>query len=124
MNKKITELNEAGEINEYDLLMIVQNNENKKINKKNLLKNIISYKYIVKTTEEIQENTDYEIPCYYKVGEDVLDVYYMGEKLVKDEHYKEVGSTGAKSNKIQFYNWGQDVPIGRDIEFIVKGTYE
>ena len=27
------------------------------------------------------------------------------------------------SNKIQFYNWGQSVPIGRTIEFIVRGVY-
>lgn len=84
---------------------------------------IIINSYIVTTETEIAENTDYEIPCYYKVGEDVLDIYYMGEKLIKDIHYKEVGTAGTISNKIQFYNWGQAVPASRTIEFVVRGVY-
>lgn len=87
--------------------------------------------YTITTEEEISENTDYEIPCNYKVGQDTLDIYYMGEKLIKadptnniDGHYIEVGENGTVSNKIQFYNWGQSVPIGRTIEFIVRGVYE
>lgn len=81
------------------------------------------YKYSITTETEIAENTDYEIPCYYKVGEDVLDIYYMGEKLIKDIHYKEIGKSGTISNKIQFYNWGQAVPTNRTIEFVVRGVY-
>lgn len=84
---------------------------------------IVINSYIVTTETEIAENTDYEIPCYYKVGEDVLDIYYMGEKLIKDIHYKEVGTAGTISNKIQFYNWGQAVPTSRTIEFVVRGVY-
>jgi len=80
-------------------------------------------KYTVTTSSAISENTDYTIPCNYKVGADVLDVYYMGEKLIKNVHYIEVGNTGAISNKIQFYNWGQSVPTGRTIELIVRGVY-
>ena len=78
----------------------------------------------ITTITVIPQNTDYTIPLKYKVGNNSLFILYMGEKLIRDEHYKEVGSVGSISNKIQFYNWGQDVPIGRDIEFIVKGTYE
>lgn len=84
---------------------------------------IVINSYIITTETEIAENTDYEIPCYYKVGEDVLDIYYMGEKLIKDIHYKEVGTAGTISNKIQFYNWGQAVPTSRTIEFVVRGVY-
>ena len=84
---------------------------------------IVINSYIITTETEIAENTDYEIPCYYKVGEDVLDIYYMGEKLIKDVHYKEIGENGTISNKIQFYNWGQAVPTNRTIEFIVRGVY-
>ncbi len=73
------------------------------------------------TTEEIAENTDYTIPLNYIVGNNSLEIYYMGEKLVKDEHYIEVGDEGAISNKIQFYDWGQSVPVDRLIEFIVRG---
>lgn len=77
----------------------------------------------ITTTEEIAENTNYTIPTYYEVGADVLEIYYMGEKLVKGTHYIEVGNTGAISNTIQFYNWGQDVPANRTIEFVVRGVY-
>lgn len=79
--------------------------------------------YTVTTTETIAENTDYEIPCNYKVGNNSLEIFYMGEKLIKGTHYIEVGETGAISNKIQFYNWGQAVPIDITIEFDVRGVY-
>lgn len=79
--------------------------------------------YIITTTETIAENTDYEIPCYYKVGNNSLDIFYQGENLIKDVHYKEVGTAGTISNKIQFYNWGQAVPTGRVIKFVVRGVY-
>lgn len=85
---------------------------------------IIEAKSIITTTEEISENTNYTIPLNYKVGADVLDIFYMGEKLSKGTHYIEVGTTGSVSNTIQFYNWGQAVPTGRTIEFIVRGVYE
>jgi len=75
------------------------------------------------TTTPIAENTNYTIPVYYKVGSNTLDIYYMGEKLVKNEHYIEVGETGAVSNIIQFKDWGQSVPKDRIIEFVVKGEY-
>lgn len=79
---------------------------------------------IITTATEIAENTNYTIPLNYKVGADVLDIFYMGEKLIKGTHYIEVGNAGSVSNTIQFYNWGQAVPSGRTIEFIVRGVYE
>ena len=85
---------------------------------------IIEAKSIINTTTEIAENTNYTIPLNYKVGADVLDIFYMGEKLIKGTHYIEVGTTGSVSNTIQFYEWGQAVPSGRTIEFIVRGVYE
>lgn len=81
------------------------------------------HSYTVTTATEIAENTDYTIPCNYKVGADVLTIYYMGEKLIKGVHYIEVGNNNSISNKIQFYNWGQAVPTNRTIEFVVKGVY-
>lgn len=77
---------------------------------------------LITTTEEIAENTDYTIPLNYIVGDNSLEIYYMGEKLVKDEHYIEVGEEGEVSNIIQFYDWGQAVPVDRLIEFIVRGV--
>lgn len=86
-------------------------------------KNLIETNSTITTTTTIPENTDYTIPLSYKVGSNVLDIYYMGEKLVKDVHYIEVGETGAISNIIQFKDWGQAVPANRIIEFVVKGEY-
>lgn len=80
-------------------------------------------RYTVTTNAAIAENTDYTIPGNYKVGANVLEVYYMGEKLVKGVHYIEVGNNNSISNKIQFYNWGQSVPVGVTLEFIVRGVY-
>lgn len=79
---------------------------------------------IVTTSTTIAQNTDYTIPLKYRVGDNSLEVIYMGEKLIKGTHYIEVGNTGEVSNTIQFYNWGQAVPSGRTIEFIVRGVYE
>ena len=79
---------------------------------------------IITTTTEIAENTNYTIPLNYKVGNNSLEVIYMGEKLINGTHYIEVGNAGEVSNTIQFYNWGQAVPTERTIEFIVRGVYE
>ncbi len=78
----------------------------------------------IKTTEPIEENTNYTIPLNYRIGDNSLEVYYQGTKLIKDEHYIEVGTEGETSNIIQFYDWGQSVPEDRLIEFRVKGVYE
>ena len=118
---KVSELPIATNVNDDDLVMIVQSGFNKQVTKSNLQK---IQKATITTTTEIAENTNYTIPLNYKVGADVLDIFYMGEKLIKGTHYIEVGTTGSVSNTIQFYNWGQAVPSGRTIEFIVRGVYE
>ncbi len=117
---KVSELSVATDVNDDDLIMIIQNGYNKQVTKKNFQKIQTS---TITTSTTIAENTDYTIPLNYEVGADVLDIYYMGEKLIKGTHYIEVGSTGEVSNTIQFYNWGQSVPTGRTIEFIVRGVY-
>lgn len=120
MGTKISEMIEAEKIQDEDIIPIVQNNVNKKIKMKNLRTETHT---TLTTTTPIAENTNYTIPVYYKVGSNTLDIYYMGEKLVKDEHYIEVGESGAVSNIIQFKDWGQSVPKDRIIEFVVKGEY-
>jgi hypothetical protein len=92
-----------------------QNNIEKGINKNNI--------GVIKTNIAIPENTNYTIPLYYKVGNNSLEIFYMGEKLVKDEQYIEVGSANAISNTIQFKDWGMSVPTDRIIEFRTKGDY-
>lgn len=120
MGTKISEMIEAEKIQDEDIIPIVQNNVNKKIKMKKLRTETHT---TLTTTTPIAENTNYTIPVNYKVGSNTLDIYYMGEKLVKDEHYIEVGESGAVSNIIQFKDWGQSVPKDRIIEFVVKGEY-
>lgn len=120
MGTKISEMIEAEKIQDEDIIPIVQNNVNKKIKMKNLRTETHT---TLTTTTPIAENTNYTIPVYYKVGSNTLDIYYMGEKLVKNEHYIEVGESGAVSNIIQFKDWEQSVPKDRIIEFVVKGEY-
>ena len=120
METKISEMIEAEKIQDEDIIPIVQNNVNKKIKMKKLRTETHT---TLTTTTTIAENTNYTIPLNYKVGSNTLDIYYMGEKLVKDEHYIEVGESGAVSNIIQFKDWEQSVPKDRIIEFVVKGEY-
>lgn len=77
----------------------------------------------VTTSTTIAENTNYTIPLNYRVGDNSLEVYYQGTKLIKGEHYIEVGTAESISNIIQFYDWGQAVPANRLLEFRVKGVY-
>lgn len=125
MGVKISELNEATSAQNSDVLPIVQNGETKKIQSKKLFDSIGSINVTtVTTTSEIPQNTNYTIPLNYQVGNNSLEISYMGERLINGTHYIEVGNTGEVSNTIQFYNWGQAVPTGRTIEFIVRGVYE
>lgn len=118
---KVSQLPEASSVGDDDLLMIIQGGLNKKAASKNIpFRGSIA---TVVTSTTIAQNTDYTIPLSYCVGNNSLEIYYMGERLIKGTHYIEVGTTGAVSNKIQFYNWGQAVPANRIIEFIVKGVY-
>lgn len=80
-------------------------------------------------------NTDYEaganiiIPCYYKVGNNVLDVFYNGERLLlsSDEqgtngHYCEVGEANSISNVIKTtIDW--KCKTNDYFEFIIRGEY-
>ena len=69
------------------------------------------------------------IPCYYKVGEEVLDVYLNGERLIKssddsgtDGHYREVGDTGSISNKIKTTtDW--NLEQGDVLDLVVRWEY-
>lgn len=86
---------------------------------------ITNYGYIkqekLEAGEEIKANTDLTIPLMYKVGDGVLDVYYEGIKLIKDEHYIEVGNLNSTSNRIQLKDWS--AKTGDLFEFVVRGEW-
>lgn len=88
-------------------------------------------KYI-ELKEVIKSNTDYTIPIKYKIGNNSLEVFYCGNKLVKDIDYYEIGNEEDISNIIQFTdNIGNldmsDVEgfenFKETLEFIVRGGY-
>lgn len=80
MNKKVSELTEATQINDNDVLMILQNNENKRVT----IDKLLPLKKETVTLESIvNANTNYTIPLSYKVGNNSLEVFYCGDKLQK-----------------------------------------
>lgn len=76
-------------------------------------------KYKITLTETVEQNTDYQIPATYIVGDDSLEVLWEGVELIKDENYIEVGEEGESSNLIQFLDW--DVDKGYTLTFKIKG---
>ena len=97
------------------------------------IQNLTPHKYYLKIDEAVQANGELTLPCYYKVGSDCLDVYYLGERLIKDDaekgiegHYQEVGELDSISNKI-IVGWDVDAQTEEDdsyFEFVVRGEYE
>lgn len=93
------------------------------------INNNIEHKYQLKITSAIAAGTEVTIPCYYKVGQAVLDVYLNGERLSlssddagTDGHYQEIGTADSISNKIKTTtDWSLEVDDVLD--FVVRGDY-
>ena len=125
MNKKITELTQAIEVNDNDIVMIVQSNENRQVKAEQLTQH--TYNLIL--NENVAAGGEITLPFYYKVGANVLQVYYMGQLLLlssddagTDGHYREVGEANSISNKIKLTtDWSADK--GEYFKFVVKGVY-
>lgn len=124
-NIKISQLPEASQLTGEDVMMVIQN----MTNKQSPLRNILTYNYKLILTSAVTAGTAFTIPCYYKVGQDILDVYYNGENLIlssddvgTDGHYREVGEAGTISNQIKTtIDWG--LSSGDYLEFIVRGVW-
>lgn len=92
-------------------------------------KNLLTYKYQLKITSAVTAGTEVTIPCYYKVGQAVLDVYLNGERLSlssdasgTDGHYQEIGTANSISNKIKTTtDWALD--IDDILNFVIRGEY-
>lgn len=88
-----------------------------------------THKYTLSITETTSVGAEITLPCYYKVGQDVLDVYLEDERLIKssdeagtDGHYVEVGEADSISNIIKITtDWA--VEVGMTFEFVVRGEY-
>ena len=80
MNRKVSELPEASQISDNDILMILQSNENKQVT----IDKLLPLKQASVTLEStVNANINYTVPFYYKVGNDSLEVYYCSTKLQK-----------------------------------------
>lgn len=87
------------------------------------------YKISGSPMNEVLPGGTITLPCNYKVGANVLDVYFNGELLVlssdaagSNGHYLEVGDTDSISNEIQLTSdWG----TGTDyyLAIVVRGEY-
>lgn len=131
MNRKVSELPEAQQINDNDVFMILQSNENKKV----AIDKLLPLKRATVTLEStVNANTDYTLPSgmYYKVGNNSLEVIYCSTKLVKGQDYNEIGNVGEVSNVIQFTDSIGDLNMSgvegfedfeETLEFIVRGEY-
>lgn len=88
-----------------------------------------AFKYTLEITEDKTAGQEITLPCYYKVGEEVLDVYLNGERLIKssddsgtDGHYREIGDSGSISNKIKTTtDWNLEADDVLDL--VVRGEY-
>lgn len=93
------------------------------------INDIVEHKYSLKITSAITAGTEITIPCYFKVGQAVLDVYLNGERLLlssdvsgTDGHYVEVGAVNSISKKIKTTtDWS--LVAGDVLDFIVRGDY-
>ena len=93
------------------------------------LNKLIPHKYILPITTTNTAGAEINLPCYYKVGYEVLDVYLNGERILlssddigTDGHYREVGTSGSVSNKIKTTtDW--NLKSGDVLELEVKGEY-
>lgn len=99
------------------------------MNLNNMQKNLITSKYSLEIDSNKTAGQEITLPCNYKVGEEVLDVYLNGERLIKssddagtDGHYREVGTTGSISNKIKTTtDWSLEE--GDVLDLVVRGEY-
>ena len=97
---------------------------------KNIEESVETYIYNLILTANVAAGGEITLPFYYKVGANVLQVYYMGQLLLlssddagKNGHYREVRTSGSLSNKIKLTtDWSADK--GEYFKFVVKGVYE
>lgn len=96
---------------------------------KNIEDSVETYIYDLILTANVAAGGEITLPFYYKVGANVLQVYYMGQLLLLSSddagtngHYREVGTADSLSNKIKLTtDWSAEQ--GEYFKFVVKGVY-
>ncbi len=100
-------------------------------NIEDMINNLKPHNYILKINEALPGGSVLTIPSNYIVGQNTLDVYLNGLKLIcttssdtigTNGKYIEVGNTDEISNQIQITtNWS--LVSGDVFEFIIRGIY-
>lgn len=96
---------------------------------KNIEDSVETYIYDLILTANVAAGGEIVLPFYYKVGANVLQVYYLGQILLLSSddagtngHYREVGTADSLSNKIKLTtDWSAET--GEYFKFVVKGVY-
>lgn len=96
----------------------------------NIEESVETYVYDLILTANVAAGGEITLPFYYKVGANVLQVYYMGQLLLlstddagTNGHYREVGTAGSLSYKIKLTtDWSAET--GEYFKFVIKGAYE
>lgn len=96
---------------------------------KNIEDSVETYIYDLILTANVAAGGEIVLPFYYKVGANVLQVYYLGQILLLSSddagtngHYREVGTADSLSNKIKLTtDWSAEQ--GEYFKFVVKGVY-
>ena len=96
---------------------------------RNKIISITQHIYQLKITSNINAGTEVTLPCYYQVGQEVLDVYLDTERLAlssddagTDGHYREIGDADSISNKIKTTTDWQ-LETGDILTLVVRGEY-
>lgn len=90
---------------------------------------IATHKFRLIINKDYEAGENITIPCYYKVGVNVLDVFLNGEKLLlssdaqgTDGHYMEVGEVNSISDVIKTTtDWNCE--IGDYFDLVIRGEY-
>lgn len=97
----------------------------------NLMQQISIASVTIASGTTITNGYEVTLPIKYQVGNNSLEVRLNSEVLklatsTEDGHYKEVGNSGALSNKIQFYRTSSDgswtLTEAINITAVVKGV--
>ena len=92
--------------------------------------NLLTHIYQLKITSNINAGAEVTLPCYYQVGQEVLDVYLDTERLAlssddagTDGQYREIGDADSISNKIKTTTDLQ-LETGDILTLVVRGEYD
>ena len=102
--EQFSDLEKLENVNNGDIYSVTTENKN--------IPTITSQITSLVTEEEIQQNTNYEVPKYV-LGDNSIEIYFEGCKLIKDINYIEADVT-----HIQFKDW--NVPHGSNLEIIIR----